>query len=298
MLHRPRPFFTIEQKYLQYCAERVCNDWVRTSVFASLPSANRDIALPQAILAMQNLRQTPLVLQGQLVESIQLLDAVEEELGWLTNSVGPDIGVDPSDSKLARFSAYSGFFCCDVVLRRPGQSDVKKTLRGRQGFHTCWRLIREKFANDPASLQFSTLRCFSGFHWLMGPDGAAEFRVWMEKAHQSAEDKEDDEEDFLVMEVTSEAASSPTRAAVASPGSKQETKVKGTPTKDAVASDGAGQGDKGSASKPTSCRTRRKTADSASPRSALAAKSSMPTSCCQQAAMNIESWLTATGRHR
>ena len=266
------PFFTIETKFLQHCAERVCNTWLRTSVFSSLPNGSRDIALPQAILAMQTLRQTPLVMEGQLVESIQLLDAVEEELGLLTNSVGPDLGADPTASRVARFSAYSGFFCCDIMLRRPGQADGKKTLRGKQGFHTAWRLIREKFATDPSSVQFATLRCFSGFHWLMGQDGTAELRAWMQRAQQNAEDREDDNEDFLMMDAMSEAASSPTRLNDDSPLCKRNTQAKSTPKKQVVASGGVEHSDQGSAAKTTSCRKRRKTADP-STRVAVAEKS-------------------------
>ena len=175
---------------------------MRQAILVALPSTDREVKLHQAVAALGKLREAPMLVDGQVVEALQLVEAVREQLEQLGGSAGPAMGANPSPTRRLLFDAYSNFFSWSVLVQQPDQEPVLKTLRGKAGFHACQMLMRERFTSAPTTMRMSWLKPMHGLRWMMGEEGEKEFREWMVQAHSC--DDEPQEEDTPTLELPQE----------------------------------------------------------------------------------------------
>ena len=173
------PWFVLEALYLRYKAEDELNAYVRRCLLSTMASEHNDVTVQQALAYVKHFQTTALLQDAELVESIQLVDAVSEQIEALLGSVGPSLGESPSRIKQQFFERYGWFFSWEVIIVEGDGSETETRVRGPSSFRSCLIYCRSVYETRPAEFKLGMIRPLSGFGFLMSKTVQQEYRTWV-----------------------------------------------------------------------------------------------------------------------
>ena len=185
------PYSLLEVLYLRHHAEAACNNFVRHQLFNALPDVNRPMTTDQSLIIVRCTKDSAMLRDAELVDSITLVDTVVEHLGLLSNACGPEKPPNATTTFRDLFAAYAYYFVWQVDFKASeSAAPVRHTKRGPAAFQLCLEYLRNSFATDPESISLASMRPMSGFRFLMSREVQEEYRRWMAQARKNRLDSE------------------------------------------------------------------------------------------------------------